>query len=93
MSSVWLTLASDPKNPQKLAGRLGQREATRYMRGRTIEYVKAGAGAGLAHEVKLCGDTVLLFCNGKLDGSLHVEHLSPPTLPGKGDNWVSKATQ
>lgn len=89
MSSVWLTTSSNKTAPQKMAGNLCKREAMRYLRRKTVEYV-AAARPGHQHEVKLCGDTVLLYCNDKLDGSLHVEHFSPPTKAGPGDNWVKK---
>lgn len=90
MSSVWLTTTSKKTAPEKMAGNLSKREAVRYLRKKTLEYVTA-ARPGHVHAVKLCGDTVLLFCNDQLDGSLHVEHFSPPTVAGPGDNWIKKA--
>lgn len=91
MSSVWITSIDSKAEPLKMIGNLSPTEARRYMRTKVREFVIAPAAPGKEPQIKTApAETVLLFHGDELIGSLHIEHLSPPTKAGAGDNWIKR---
>jgi hypothetical protein len=92
MASVWLTTATHKAHPQKLVGHLKPAEARVILRDKVLKFIKTPCiDATKPPAVKMVGsDTVLLYHGDGLVGSLHIEHVSPPTQAGKGDNWIPK---